>query len=95
MKGNLPKYLLLLADLVAIVLAFRIAYFLRYEAVILYPLRQGVIPTFADYEYAIFLSLGTWILIFLVYGVDNFPGLGESALAVSKLITASFFWSHR
>lgn len=91
MKGNLPKYLLLLADLVAIVLAFRIAYFLRYEAVILYPLRQGVIPTFADYEYAIFLSLGTWILIFLVYGVDNFPGLGESALAVSKLITASFF----
>ncbi|MGH9403288.1 MAG: sugar transferase [Terriglobia bacterium] len=91
MKGNLPKYLLLLADLVAIVIAFRVAYFLRYEAVILYPLRSAPIPTFYDYGYAILLSLGTWILIFLIYGVDNFPGLGESALAVSKLITACLF----
>ncbi|MGH9343682.1 MAG: sugar transferase, partial [Terriglobia bacterium] len=91
MKGNLPKYFLLLADLVAIVIAFRVAYFLRYEAVILYPLRSAPIPTFYDYDYAILLSLGTWILIFLVYGVDNFPGLGESALAVSKLITACLF----
>lgn len=91
MKGNISKYLLLLADLGAIVLAFRIAYYLRYEAVLLYPLREGAIPVFGDYGYSILLSLGTWILIFLVYGVDNFPGLGESALAVSKLITASLF----
>lgn len=90
-KGNLPKYLLLFADLAAIVIAFRVAYFLRYEAVILYPLRNGSIPLFSDYGYAILLSLGTWILIFLVYGVDNFPGIGESALAVSKLVTASVF----
>lgn len=92
MKGNLSKYVLLLADLGAIVLAFRIAYYLRYEAVVLYPLREGgSVPVFGDYGYSILLSLGTWILIFLVYGVDNFPGLGESALAISKLITASLF----
>ncbi|HEV2418547.1 MAG TPA: sugar transferase [Terriglobia bacterium] len=91
MKGNLPKYLLLFADLAAIVIAFRVAYFLRYDAMIITPISKLPDIPFSAYSYAVFLALGTWILIFLVYGVDHFPGSGESALAVSKLITASVF----
>ncbi|MGH9395299.1 MAG: sugar transferase [Terriglobia bacterium] len=91
MKGNLPKYLLLLADLAAIVIAFRVAYSLRYETGIVFPNSNLPTPPFASYGFAILLSLGTWILIFLLYGVDHFPGMGESTLAISKLVTASLF----
>ncbi|MGH9405968.1 MAG: sugar transferase [Terriglobia bacterium] len=90
MKANLPKYLLLAADLAAILIAFRVAYFLRYESAIV-PLYNLPVFPFWAYGYAILLALGTWIFIFLVYGVDNFPGAAESPLAASKLITASFF----
>lgn len=89
MKRKLPKYLLLVADLIAIVAAFRVAYALRYEAGFALPNANLAAPTFWSYGFAILLALGTWILIFLLYGVDHFPGVGESTLAVSKLITAS------
>ncbi|MGH9451518.1 MAG: sugar transferase [Terriglobia bacterium] len=91
MKGNLPKYLLLLADLIAIVIAFWVAYVLRYETGISSSLSSLPAPSFASYGLAIALSLGTWVLIFLLYGVDHFPGMGESTLAISKLITAWLF----
>lgn len=89
MKRQLPKYLLLVADLIAIVAAFRVAYALRYEAGFALPNASLAVPTFWSYDFAILLALGTWMLIFLLYGVDHFPGVGESTLAVSKLITAS------
>ncbi|MDE3179214.1 MAG: sugar transferase [Acidobacteriota bacterium] len=91
MKGNLPKYLLLFADLAAILVAFRVAYFLRYEVGLAFPNSDLPTPAFGSYGAAILLSVGTWILIFLLYGVDHFPGMGESALAISKLLTASIF----
>jgi FlaA1/EpsC-like NDP-sugar epimerase len=91
MKGKLTKYLLLLADLAAIVLAFRVAYFLRYETGFFRSLSQLPTPPFAAYDYAIMLSLGTWVLIFLLYGANHFPALGQSPLAGAKLITASVF----
>lgn len=91
MKRQLPKYLLLVADLVAIVAAFRVAFALRYEAGLSLPNANLAPPTFWSYGFAIFLALATWVLIFLLYGVDHFPGAGESTLAVSKLITAAIF----
>jgi lipopolysaccharide/colanic/teichoic acid biosynthesis glycosyltransferase len=91
MKGKLTKYLLLVADLAAIVLAFRVAYFLRYETGFFPSLSQLPTPPFAAYDYAIMLSLGTWVLIFLLYGANHFPALGQSPLAGAKLITASVF----
>lgn len=91
MKGNLPKYLLLIADLAAIVVAFRVAYSIRYETGIAFTQQRFANPTFGSYGFAILLALGTWILIFLLYGVDHFPGMGESTLAISKLLTASLF----
>jgi exopolysaccharide biosynthesis polyprenyl glycosylphosphotransferase len=91
MKGQRAKYLLLFGDLAAIALAFRVAYFLRYESGLFASLSRLPTPPFAAYDYAIMLSLGTWILIFLLYGANHFPGLGESPLAAAKLITASVF----
>jgi lipopolysaccharide/colanic/teichoic acid biosynthesis glycosyltransferase len=92
MKPKMAKYFLLIADLAAIVLAFRIAYFLRYESGLFRYLSARLpTPPFAAYDYAIMLSLGTWILIFLLYGAHHFPGLGESPFAAAKLITASAF----
>jgi lipopolysaccharide/colanic/teichoic acid biosynthesis glycosyltransferase len=92
MKGKLTKYVLLFADLGAIILAFRLAYFLRCESGLFRSLSPNVpIPSFAAYDYAIMLALGTWILIFLLYGPNHFPGLGQSPLAGAKLIAASVF----
>ncbi len=90
MKGKLPKYLLLALDLGAIILAFRIAYFLRYESGLFHNLYPKLpTPPFAAYGYAIVFSLGAWVLIFLLYGANHFPGLRQSPLGAAKLITAS------
>lgn len=91
MKGKSAKYLLLFADLIAISLAFRVAYSLRYEAGIYRSPFPVPTPPFSAYMPAIILALGTWVLIFFLYGANQFPGLGQSPLAAAKLITASVF----
>ena len=84
MGKNFPRYALLFADLVGIVVAFRIAYWLRFAL-------GGIIPvegeqTFASYWPAMAMGLGAWILLFRVFELDRPYWLGwDFPLAVSRL----------
>ena len=89
MKGNFPKYILLLGDLAAIFLAFRVAYFLRFGTGV-FTLAPDV-PVFFEYRYAIVFTLSAWVLIFFLYGPEHFPTSGDSPFALAQLITSSAF----
>ncbi|MGH9432087.1 MAG: nucleoside-diphosphate sugar epimerase/dehydratase, partial [Terriglobia bacterium] len=89
MKGNFPKYILLLGDLAAIFLAFRVAYFLRYESGMFTPAPHT--PLFFAYRYGIAFTLSAWVLIFFLHGLEQFPSSGDSPLALAQLITSSAF----
>ena len=84
---NFPKYALLLGDLLAIIIAFRAAYFLRYEAHLFPPSPEQ--PLFRAYGFPILLCLAAWILIFFLNGANDFAASNESALGFAHLITAS------
>ncbi len=91
MKGTLPKYLLLLTDLAAIILSFRVAYFLRYESGLFPRVAEALQLPFSGYSYAIFFCLGAWLFLFLLYGANQFPAAGESSVGVAKLVTSCVF----
>ena len=84
MGKNFPRYALLLADLVAIVVAFRIAYGVRYAL-------GNVIATageqtFASYWPAMAMAVGAWILLFRAFELDRSYVLSwDFPLAVSRL----------
>ena len=82
------KYLLLGFDLLAIVISFRLAYFIRHELG-LFP-RQVDTPPFSDYYFAVLLAIGLWILLFHVLDGRALPSENrEFPLVVSHLATAS------
>ena len=89
MERNAASYGLLFADLGAIILGFRAAYWLRYAL-------AGIFPTLGDHSFglywpAILLSGGLWILLFHVLQMDRFhEGLGL-AVAVPRLLAAVTF----
>jgi lipopolysaccharide/colanic/teichoic acid biosynthesis glycosyltransferase len=89
MKSNLAKYILLLGDLAAIFFAFRVAYFLRYESG-LFTARPDT-PLFYDYRYGITFTLGAWVVIFFLHGLERFPFPGDSPLALAQIIKSSAF----
>jgi exopolysaccharide biosynthesis polyprenyl glycosylphosphotransferase len=87
MKKYPFHYVLLLGDLMAVALAFRIAFWLRYAL-------EGFIaalgkPNFASLWPAVILAFGTWILLFRAFRLDRPYVLGwDYPLAVSRLLTA-------
>ncbi|MGA2606339.1 MAG: sugar transferase [Terriglobia bacterium] len=85
MGKNFPRYALLLADLVAIVVAFRIAYEVRY-ALVNFIATKGE-ETFASYWPAMAMALGAWIVLFRAFELDRPYLLGRDfPLAVSRLL---------
>jgi len=85
MGKHFPRYALLLADLVAIVVAFRIAYGVRY-AVVTFISTEGE-QAFASYWPAMAMALGAWILLFRAFELDRPYLLGwDFPLAVSRLL---------
>jgi lipopolysaccharide/colanic/teichoic acid biosynthesis glycosyltransferase len=85
MGKNFPRYALLLADLVAIVVAFRIAYGVRYALVNLIA-TEGE-ETFASYWPAMAMAVGAWILLFRAFELDRSYLLSwDFPLAVSRLL---------
>jgi exopolysaccharide biosynthesis polyprenyl glycosylphosphotransferase len=85
MGKNFPRYALLLADLVAIVVAFRIAYGVRYALVNFIATESQ--QTFASYWPAMAMALGAWILLFRAFELDRPYLLGwDFPLAVSRLL---------
>jgi lipopolysaccharide/colanic/teichoic acid biosynthesis glycosyltransferase len=85
MGKNFPRYALLLADLVGIVVAFRIAYGVRYALVnFIPPVRE---ETFASYWPAMAMAVGAWILLFRAFELDRSYLLSwDFPLAVSRLL---------
>lgn len=85
MGKNFSRYALLLGDLVAIVVAFRIAYGMRYALQNLIATKGE--ETFASYWPAMAMALGAWILLFRAFELDRPYLLGwDSPLAVSRLL---------
>ena len=81
------KYLLLGFDIVAIVISFRLAYFIRHELGLFPP--QPDTPPFSDYYFAVLLAIGLWILLFHVLDGRALPSENrEFPLVVSHLATA-------
>lgn len=81
------KYLLLGFDLVAIVISFRLAYFIRCESGLIPP--GPYTPPFREYYFAILLALGLWILLYHALGGRAIPAEHlELPLVVSHLATA-------
>ena len=81
------KYLLLGFDIVAIVISFRLAYFIRHELGLFPP--QPNTPPFSDYYFAVLLAIGLWILLYHVLDGRSLPaGNREFPLVVSHLATA-------
>ena len=85
MGKNFPRYALLLADLAAIVAAFRIAYWLRFALANIIALEAEV--TFISYWPAMVMAVGAWILLFRAFELDRTPRLGwDFPLALSRLL---------
>jgi lipopolysaccharide/colanic/teichoic acid biosynthesis glycosyltransferase len=85
MGKNFPRYALLLADLVAIVVAFRIAYGVRYALVDFIPTKGE--QTFASYWAAMAMAVGAWILLFRAFELDRSYLLSwDFPLAASRLL---------
>lgn len=70
MKKNVASYGLLVADLVAIVGCFRLAYWLRYAVAAIVPTAGD--QTFGLYWAVILLAVGIWILLFHILQMDHF-----------------------
>lgn len=85
MGKNFPRYLLLLGDLFAISIAFRIAHGVRY-GIAPYIATEGKEST---YWPAIMLAMGVWILLFRGFELDKINSSGwDFPLAFSRLVTA-------
>lgn len=89
MGKNVSSYVLLVADLVAIAVAFRVAYWLRYALVEFFP-PEGI-QAFSLYWPAVLMALGFWVLLFAAFQMDRFYQGAELPLAVSRLIPAVMF----
>lgn len=85
MGKNLPRYLLLLGDLIAIFVAFRVAHGVRY-GLAAYIATEGGEST---YWPAVMLATGVWILLFRGFELDKIDSVGwDFPLAFSRLVTA-------
>jgi exopolysaccharide biosynthesis polyprenyl glycosylphosphotransferase len=85
MGKNFPRYALLLADLTAILVAFRIAYRLRFALANVIAVEGE--QTFASYWPAMVMAVGAWILLFRAFELDRAPRLGwDFPLALSRLL---------
>jgi len=90
MGKNFSKYALLLGDLVVIVLAFRVAYWLRFALEALLPTEGR--SSFASYWPAMLLAVGTWMLLFRAFELDRSYLLGSDfPLATSRFLMALGF----
>jgi len=89
MEATRSRLGLLLADVVAVVAAFRIAFLLRYEANLF--AREPNAPAFDTYYLAIVLAVGIWTILFFTMEVHDVPVLEDLSLNISQLITACAF----
>ncbi len=76
-------------DIGAIVLSFRLAYFVRFEAGLFVP--ESTAIHFSAYYPAILLAVGVWTFLFFTVEVRGAPAVQGSSIRISQFFTAFLF----